>query len=116
MDWPTPLLAALAAEVRPDQPLPLQIGVANPTAQPLVDASAELTLEIERGVLLSWRLSLAPVPAGETLAAAVVASQPALRLPLNAGGGVGQFTVRLYAADGAWLNEASLRLPVCSAP
>ena len=111
-DYPSPRLVPTAAVVMPGQPLPLQVRVDNPTSEDLIGATAELTLEVERGVLVSWQLGLAAVPAGSSLDHAIRASQPAWELPLNVAEGQGQFAIRLFGPDGAWLNEHKLELPV----
>jgi hypothetical protein len=114
-DWPTPQLLALAEHVAPGSPLPLRVSVDNPTSTPLAGASAELTLEIERGVLLTWNLALRVTPARSRLDDAVLNVAPAWRLPINTGAGVGHFRLVLSGSDGAWLGETELELPVVGA-
>ncbi|MBI5831200.1 MAG: hypothetical protein HZB16_02695 [Armatimonadetes bacterium] len=112
MPGPSLRLVATADRVTPDDPLPVAVAVVNSTGQPLHGLSAELTLEIEKGVLLSWELILADVPAGGQLDQAMLDARPAYRLPHNAAVGQGMFRARLYASDGAQLAEAELQLPV----
>lgn len=112
MSGPHLQLVPTAARVVTDQPLPVAVGVANPGDTPLRGLSAELTLEIEKGVLLSWELILADVPAGGQTDHAVLDARPAYRLPINTPTGDGVFRARLYGADGAQLAESELQLPV----
>lgn len=111
-DYPSPRLVPTAHTVRPGRALPIDLRVDNPADDDLRGATAEVTLEVERGVLVSWRLQLVEVPARTTVEDAMAASEPAWELPLNVAAGTGQFVVTLYAADGAWLNEDRLELPV----
>ena len=112
MPGPSIALIATASQVVPDAPLPVQVAVANPTGELLRGLSAELTLEIEKGVLLSWELILAELPPGASLDHAVLDARPRYALPRNTTSGHGQFRVRLYGLDGAQLAEAELQLPV----
>lgn len=111
-DYPRPRLVAIANVVVPGRPLPFELRIDNPTSEPLRGATAEVTLEVERGVLVSWSLSLADVPAQGHLADAIVTSEPAWELPLNVASGTGQFVATLYSSDGAWLNEDRVELTV----
>ncbi len=111
-DYPYPRLVPTAEVVVPGRRLPLEVRIDNPTDDDLRGATAEVTLEVERGVLVSWRLQLTDVPAGRTVASAILVSEPEWELPLNVAAGTGQFVATLYAADGAWLNEDRLQLQV----
>lgn len=113
--FPRPRLVATAATVRPGRPLPLRLEVTNPRPTPLEGATAELTLEVERGVLISWQLTLRSVPPEGTVTDAVAESQPAFTLPLNVATGRGELRVVLTAADGAYLNEDRAQIEVLGA-
>ncbi|NUQ02192.1 MAG: hypothetical protein HUU35_20280 [Armatimonadetes bacterium] len=110
--FPTARLVATASVVRAGAPLPLELEVSNQTDEALRDAMAEVTLEVERGVLVTWHLSLREVAAGEHARDAVRTSEPGWTLPLNVSSGLGHFRVVLLSADGAWLSEHELVLPV----
>ena len=105
-------LTPTAEAVAPGAPLPLRLALANHTDQPLAGAVAELTLEVERGVLLTWNLTLATVPPRGRVEDAVTGAAPTFELPLNVPGGTGRFRLALTGADGGWLGAAELELPV----
>lgn len=107
-------LTATADHATTDQPLPVRVAVANDAAAPLVDATVELTLEVERGVLMTWELALAEIAAGTCAEHPVLRSEPDYELPLGHTVGDGVFRARLYSAAGAQLAEAELPMPVTS--
>ncbi|MBI2302179.1 MAG: hypothetical protein HYU66_25025 [Armatimonadetes bacterium] len=100
-----PVLRPLADTLAAGAPLALEVAVENPTPHALEGASAELTLEVERGVLISWQIPIEPVPARGRRVVAVDRAEPAWALPLNVAQGVGRFRIALFRADGAYLNE-----------
>lgn len=110
--YPTPRLVATASEVVPGRRLPLQVRLDNPGTEALRGASAELTLEVERGVLVTWDLTLTDVPAGGSCHDALARAYPAFELPANVPAGNGRFTLVLRAADGSYLDEDRLELAV----
>jgi len=110
--YPSPILQPTGAPLAAGRPLPLTLAVWNPTAQPLVGAQGELTIEVEKGVLLSWHFAVAAVAAEARCDDAITASDPAWSLPLNVQPGTAKLRVVLSAADGSYLNEHSLELPV----
>lgn len=110
--YPIPELIATADAITPGQRLPLRLQVCNPTDEPLEGATAELTLEVERGVLITWQLSLCAVPANQTVVEAIRDSQPELLLPLNVPAGEGKLRLILKSRDGAWLNQVEMGMGV----
>jgi hypothetical protein len=110
--YPTVQLVATAPAIRHGQPLPLRLRVANPTATALVGASAEVVIEVERGVLLTWNTTLAEVGPGDVRPDAVTASEPAWVLPANVPDGAGRVAVTMRAADGALLATDEIALAV----
>ncbi len=110
-----PIRVRLLAEqptVRGGDDLPLRVELTNRSDLPLHEATAELTLEVERGVLVTWDLSLTTVRPGGLAPDAVAGSTPAFRLPLNIGAGTGRFKLTVRDSDGAWLGQDELDLPV----
>lgn len=82
---------------RAGEPLPVTVIVVDPAG-----AAVELTLEVERGVLVTWN--------GTVRAGVVGDWSPSLTLPLSVPAGLGRLRARLTAADGAWLGEAEATL------
>ncbi len=107
-------LVASAAAVRPGEPLPLRIAVRNDTAGDLRAATAEVTAEVERGVLITWQVALRPVPASAECRDAHLDSSPRWWLPLNVPAGPGRWRVRLHASSGELLAEDEQELLVGS--
>lgn len=105
-------LLAEQPTVRGGDDLPLRVELASRSDLPLSDATAELTLELERGVLVTWDLSLATVRPGGLVADAIAASTPDFRLPLNIAAGTGRFKLTVRDSDGAWLGQDELVIPV----
>lgn len=90
-------LRARGIPARPGEPLPVEVLV-----DALAGSSIELTLEVERGVLITWN--------GAVDEAGRVGWQPALVLPLGVPAGSGALRAVLRDAAGAYLGEAEMTL------
>lgn len=91
---------------RPGQTLPLELAVENAADRPLTGGSIELTIEVEKGVLLSWNLPVPAVAAGGSVELVPATASPAFRLPLAVEPGTGRVRAVLSGPDGAYLSEA----------
>lgn len=113
-DYASPQLKPTGAPLVAGRPLPLDLVVDNPGGDALRGARGELTIEVEKGVLLSWQFQVAEVPAHGRCESALTSSEPEWRLPINVQPGKAKLRVVLNAADGAYLNEHTLELQVAA--
>jgi hypothetical protein len=107
------------------EPLPGTLSVVNDRAEPILDARAELFLEIEKGVMVTWRAELPPLPAESVVHNAILSSDPPhLQLPSNvpngrallrvllrdrAGRRYGENVAPLEVTEGTWTAEQPVR-------
>jgi hypothetical protein len=107
------------------EPLPGTLSIVNDRAEPILDAMAELFLEIEKGVMVTWRTELSPLPAEGVVHDAILSSDPPhLQLPSNvpsgrallrvllrdrAGRRYGENVASLEVIEGTWTAEQPVR-------
>lgn len=103
--FPRPRLTSRGV-ARPGQVLPLVLSVDNGSDRPLAGGAVELTIEVEKGVLLSWNLPVPAVAAGGAVELDPATATPAFVLPLAVEPGSGRVRAVLTGPDGAYLGEA----------
>lgn len=82
-----------------------QLAVVNDEPEGLEGAYAEITLEVEKGTLISWRAELVTIPAFGVVSDAIRSVTQDFRLPSNMTLGPGRLSIRLFDAAGRRIAE-----------
>jgi len=79
--------------------------------------TAEILLEVERGVLITWKALLKPLVANSTIDDAILETMPPdLTLPSNVDPGHGTITVTLRDRRGRFLGRGGAEVEVIAPP
>jgi hypothetical protein len=91
--------------------------VVNDSSCTFEGATAEILLEVERGVLITWKALLKPLVANSTIDDAVLETTPPdLTLPSNVDPGHGTITVTLRDQQGRFLGRGGAEVEVTAPP
>ncbi len=102
-----PKLRWLKKTYRPLEGLQFSVDVVNETSQPLENTELEMLLEVEKGVLYTWRMKLKPIPAEGSVPDAMESVYPHFHVYENVTFGKGTIYLRLFDSQGRLLAEDS---------
>ena len=93
-----------------------RLAIINDLPHALENAKAEITLEVEKGTLITWMADLITVPASDAIGQAIEEITDDFRLPSNMTLGTGRFVIRILDEDGRRIAENVDALEVVEPP